>query len=151
MSSNGQILVGLALAGLVVGVLIHNSGPDDTEPALVTQARLRQARRRSAGSNPVVKQALKLGRALTHDEQYGRSFEDDTLDEPAEDGLAELPLMTVLSLLSGGEVRVHTGGRRPGSEYEDWKFLERADSTLSSPQFQQLLKSALGADLSGRP
>ncbi len=151
MSSNGQILVGLVLAGLVVGILIHNSGPDDVEPALVTQARLRQARRRSAGSGPAVKQALRLGRALTNDEQYGRRFEEDTLDEPDESELAGMPLMEILGLLSGGEVRVHTGGRRPGSEYEDWKFLQRADSALSSPQFQRLLRNALGADLLGRP
>jgi len=148
MSTKGQVLVAVVLAGLVVGTFVHSSEPDDAEPMLVTRARLRQARGRSRVVSPAMEQALRLGRSLTGDEQYGRGVEDRSFDEPDEDELGGLPVFGILGLLSGGDLRVPRSSSSPGGEYQDWKFLERADSAVSSPRFQKLLRSALGTDLS---
>ncbi len=147
MSTKGQVLVAVVLAGLVVGTFVRNSGPDDVEPMLVTQARLRQARGRSPGESPAMVQALRLGRILTGDEQYGRGLEESGCDESDEDELGGLPVFGILGLLSGGDIRIPDRSSSPGGEYDDWEFLERADSVVLSPRFQKLLRSALGADL----
>jgi hypothetical protein len=153
LSTKGQVLVAVVLAGMVVGVFIQDSGAADDEPMLVTQARIRQSRASGGSSGRVLEQARRLGRALTGDGQYADGIEPADGDEAndAEDQLNGLPIVQLLGLMSGGEIGPF-GDERAGAgfsgEYEDWEFLEKADSAFRSPRIQQLLKTALGTDLS---
>jgi len=151
MNTRRQLVVALLLAGAIVAIGWHESTLPETEPMLVTQARLRQSQGRDPGS-ALVEHVRRAGKQLTRDEQYGEGTEESEQGD-SESPSGGLPLLQILGLLTGGEIRLpgsaEPGKAVPDGQYQDWKFLESADSLLQTPRIQQLLQNVLGKGFGG--
>ena len=144
MSSNRQLLVALGLAAAVLIIGFRGSSISNKEPTLVAQARLRQLPPvRPAGNGE-----------LEHVGAAGDTFDPDARPKGIEEQLSELPLVQVLSLLSGGR----SGLARPTDDgesdaltnpEEDWASVAKADSLLHNPAMRRLAERLIAQGAGG--
>jgi hypothetical protein len=153
MNTRGQVLVAVGLAAVVIAIVIREGSLPETDPMLVTEARLRAEASPGMGLPGLKLPKLNLGQAGSWLGTRSESSDDSVMslsdegDEggPAEadDGMSELPLVQLMQILSGGDAGL-SGSEdedrpEPGSDPAgDWRFLERADSALKDSRLRVL-------------
>lgn len=141
MNTRGQVLVAVGLAAVVIAIVVHEGSRPETDPMLVTEARLRADASPGAGPLGLHLPKLNLGQSGSAGSESDGG--DDGGTGEADDGLSKLPFVQIMRILSGGDAGLSgpdSGDtRQPGSDPEgDWKFLHRADSALKDSRLRVL-------------
>jgi len=150
MNTRGQILVAVGLAAAVIAIVVHEGSRPETDPMLVTEARLRADASPDAGLLGLHVPKLNLGQSGDVNSDSGEGDEGGR-GEP-DDGMSKLPFVQIIRILSGGDAGLSgpdSGDtRQPGSDPAgDWKFLQRADSALKDSRLRVLAERFMSSDL----
>ena len=150
MNTRGQVLVAVGLAAVVIAIVIHEGSRPETDPMLVTEARLRADA--SPGAGPLGLRVPKLNFGQPGDEESASDTGDEAGPGGLGGGLSKLPLVQIMRILSGGDAGLSGADsgdlRQPGSDPEsDWRFLQRADSMLKDSRLRVLAERFMSSDL----
>jgi len=125
MNTRGQILVAVGLAAAVVAIVVREGSRPETDPMLVTEARLRADASPGAGLMGLHLPKLNFGQAGLANSESDEGDQSGS-GEP-DDGLSKLPFVQIMQILSGGDAGLSGTGdeeaSEPGSNPEgDWRF-----------------------------
>jgi hypothetical protein len=152
MNTRGQVLVAVGLAAAVIAIVVREGSLPETDPMLVTEARLRADASPGAGPLGLHLPKFNLGQSGDAESESGEGDEDGLGEQ--DDGLSKLPFVQIMRILSGGEPGLsgpdNGDTRQPGSDPEgDWKSLQRADSAMRDSRLRVLAERFMSSG-SGR-
>jgi hypothetical protein len=141
MNTRGQVLVAVGLAAVVIAIVVRESSLPETDPMLVTEARLRVDANPDAGLPGLALSKLNLGQSGSTESESDEG--DEGGPGETDDGMSKLPFVQMMRILSGGDAGFSgphdEDAPEPGSDPAgDWKFLQRADSAIKESRLRVL-------------